>query len=169
MKKKYGRRLLFAGKEQLSLFKMNLLPMRHAIPLLILFLFLISCRNKTGTVNGRLCYPSDFIPELNVYLKEKNTGKIYKQTTQIDQEYFQFLNIPYGEYCAYSYTVENMSEDQNGIEEKVSAAYTKAVPCGLSVDCNDHSIIYFKVDQQLPKDTIAICDYYGAVVPPEEL
>jgi hypothetical protein len=118
-----------------------------------------------GEVIGRLCYPSDYLPKMTVYLKEVNTKKTYTLTTKEDQEFFRFIDIPYGKYIAYAYSIENVVTDEYGLKVKSSAGFTKAVPCGLTVECVDHTLIIFNVDS---RDTISICDSYGAIVPLED-
>ncbi len=126
-----------------------------------------TANDKTTELNGVLCYPSDYIPKMTVYLKETNSDKVYKLTTTDNQRLFKFTNIPFGDYCAYAYTFDKTLTDTSGIETKASGGYTKAVPCGLTVNCNDHTLINFKIDNNISKDTISICDFYGAIVPTE--
>jgi hypothetical protein len=155
--------------------------MRNTITLISVILFLYSCTssnsnqdknqdssNNTSELNGVLCYPSDYyIPEMTVYLRQTNSDKVYKLTTKENQSLFKFKDIPFGEYCCYAYTLDSTIEDTNGIKTKAIGGYTKAVPCGLTIDCNDHTLINFKIDSISSKDTISICDFYGAIVPNE--
>lgn len=118
-------------------------------------------------MNGSLCYPSEYIPAMTVYLKSTKSGKIYKLVTKEDQKFFKFSNIPYGEYCCYAYTLDKTVTDIDGNKNKASCGFTKAVVCGLSVDCNDHTLINFIIDKNIYKDTLSVCDFYGAILPPE--
>lgn len=122
---------------------------------------------QTGELNGTLCFPSDYIPEMTVYLQDISNKKVYKILIQEDQRSFKFNDLPFGDYYAYAYTIEKVSSDVNGNSFKASGGFTKAVPCGLSVDCNDHSLIPIEIDAKITKDTISICDWYGALVPDE--
>lgn len=122
----------------------------------------------TKELNGTLCYPSDYIPKMTVFLQEVATGKIHKITTQEDQRSFKFSDIPFGDYYAYAYAIDQTQTDSKGNTSKASGGFTKAVPCGLSVECNDHTLIQIKVDNEITKDTISICDWYGAIVPDEQ-
>jgi hypothetical protein len=111
------------------------------ISLFIFFaLYLTACDNRTYEMNGSLCYPSEYIPAMTVYLKSTKSGKIYKLVTKEDQKFFKFSNIPYGEYCCYAYTLDKTVTDIDGNKNKASCGFTKAVVCGLSVDCNDHTL-----------------------------
>ncbi len=102
-------------------------------------------------LNGKLCYPSDYIPSMVVYLKEINTNQTYTLATKQNQKQFSFANIPLGNYFAYAYTVD-----------KAHGGYTNAVPCGLSYECQDHSLINIELKGQPFHDTISICDWYGS-------
>jgi hypothetical protein len=127
---------------------------------------LTSCSIKTGEINGVLCYPSEYIPSMNVYLQDNITGKIYKLTTKENQREFKFKNILYGEYIAYAYPVEDLL---NGAGTKIGGGYTNAVPCGLTYKCNDHSLIKININSKIHYNTISICDFYDVVIPAEKL
>jgi hypothetical protein len=135
--------------------------------LLITYLF-ASCGAHKGNVNGTLCYPSDYIPEMNVYLKNVDNNNIYLANIKEGQKTFKFKKITSGKYVVYAYTKEKVAQELNGKPLKASGGFTKAVPCGLSVECNDHSLIKFEVKKGKTKESISICDWYGAIVPREK-
>lgn len=112
--------------------------------------------NFRGAVKGKLCYPSEGIPPLEVYLKDKNSKEFEYQLTQLNQQTFEFTDVVPGTYTAYAYTLD--SQDFGG-------GYTPAVACGLSVDCTDHSLIEFDVVAYQTVMGIDICDWYGAELP----
>ncbi|MBA9079904.1 hypothetical protein [Rufibacter quisquiliarum] len=122
---------------------------------------------KLGSVKGTLCYPGHYIPQMNVYIKNAKTGNVYKTLVKENKKTFQFSNIPTGTYVAYAYTVKKTFTDSNGNSSKGSGGYTKMVPCGLSVNCKDHTLIEFKVIAAKTTSNIEICDWYGATVPNE--
>lgn len=114
-------------------------------------------RDPMGSVTGELCYPSHSIPPLNLYFDNVETEEVYKQETELNQDTYEMDLVP-GTYVAYAY-VKGLDEGSGG--------YTEMVPCGLTVDCEDHTLIEFKVvDEGLTSD-IGICDWYGAEVPEE--
>jgi hypothetical protein len=139
----------------------------RTLAFIIFTVCLSACSDHTYEVNGVLCYPSEYIPKMTVYLKQTNSQKVYKLKTKENQRSFKFTNIPVGEYYCYSYTIDKILTDTRGIEHKASGGYTKAVPCGLTVDCKDHTLIKFKIDSNIGKDTINLCDFYGAITPSE--
>lgn len=119
-------------------------------------LFLSCNSNKPGTVKGELCYPSEYIPALNITLKNTATGKIYNLTTNLNDKNFEIKDLPEGKYIAYAYSTE--MPDYGG-------GYTQAVPCGLTVACTNHELIEFEVKSGETTENIKICDWYGAVLP----
>lgn len=139
---------------------------------LITFLFLASilltsCSSTTGTVKGTVCYPSDYIPAMKVYLKNKETGKIFTLDIKENQKPFKFRKIPEGNYIAFAYTIQKVSLDNNNKSTIASGGYTYAVPCGLNIDCNDHSLLIFKVKNGNTTKNIQICDWLGTMLKDE--
>jgi hypothetical protein len=136
-------------------------------PFILLFLsavLLLSCSSTSGTVKGTVCYPSDYIPAMTVYLKNKKTDKIYSLELQENQKAFKFKKIPEGNYIAFAYTIQEVSTDLNNKTSIASGGYTHAVPCGLTVDCKDHSLLIFKVQNGKTTKNIQICDWFGAIM-----
>ena len=131
---------------------------------LIVFLF-TGCMSSTGVVQGKLCFPSEYVPAMNVYLKSTGSDRVYKLVSKQNQQAFIFKKIPEGNYVAFAYTQESTSLDLNNKKSKASGGFTQFVPCGLSVDCKDHTLISFKVNKGKTTDAISICDWYGAMVP----
>ena len=77
--------------------------MKNSATLLIVFVFLLtSCGSTTGTVKGTVCYPSDYIPAMKVYLKNKETGKLFSLNIKENQKPFKFKKIPAGNYVAFA-------------------------------------------------------------------
>ncbi|HEV8513416.1 MAG TPA: hypothetical protein VGQ59_09065 [Cyclobacteriaceae bacterium] len=141
--------------------------MRNAFFLFFSFA-LTSCASTTGIVQGKLCYPSEYIPAMNVYLKANGSNIIYKLVSKENDQTFSFKKIPEGNYVAYAYTIDATMLDLNNKKSKASGGFSHFVPCGLSVDCKDHSLISFKVNKGKTTNAIDICDWYGAVVPAEK-
>jgi hypothetical protein len=133
----------------------------------IAFLF-TGCKSTTGVVQGKLCFPSEYVPAMNVYLKSAGSDKVYKLVSKENQQAFTFKKITEGNYVAFAYTLEATSLDLNNKKSKTSGGFTQFVPCGLSVDCKDHTLINFKVNRGKTTDGISICDWYGAILPAEK-
>ena len=142
--------------------------MKTTLRFLFLVFSLSSCAGTTGVVQGKLCFPSEYIPVMNVYLKASNSNTIYKLVSKENEQTFTFKKIPEGSYVAFAYTTEATLLDLNNKKSKGSGGYTRFVPCGLSVDCKDHTLINFKVQKGKTTNAISICDWYGAIVPAEK-
>lgn len=136
--------------------------------LLLSIAALTSCASTTGVVQGKLCFPSEYVPAMNVYLKASGSNMIYKLVSKENELAFTFKKIPEGSYVAFAYTTEATMLDMNNKKSKASGGFTKFVPCGLSVDCKDHALITFKVTKGKTTNAIDICDWYGAIVPKEK-
>jgi len=106
-----------------------------------------------GQISGKLGYPSEAIPQLTVYafdiLDEK---KYFKVETKVNQNDFIISEVDPGSYFLVAYAT--------GYE--ASGAYTKAVPCGLTVECTDHSMIAVTVNSGEKNSTVEIRDWYAA-------
>lgn len=87
---------------------------------------------STGSIAGSLSYPSEFIPSLQIVLFDINdTNQWISLTTTENSNVYQFDGVPVGTYYVVAYVA---GDDFGG-------GYTQAVPCGLSVECTDHSLI----------------------------
>lgn len=88
----------------------------------------------TGTITGKLSYPAETIPPLRVAAFEVKTGKISFIDTVAGQSSYS-LELPVGTYHVVAYVIPH-----NKFPE-VAGGYTRAVPCGLAIECADHAYI----------------------------
>jgi hypothetical protein len=104
-----------------------------------------------SVIEGRLSYPSSFIPPLAVVAFNVNDpNDFHFVLTQQDQATYS-LPVPDGQYYVVSYV-------QGG---DFAGAYSQAVPCGLSVNCTDHSLIPVAVANGSPATGIDPGDWYA--------
>lgn len=105
---------------------------------------------QTGTVNGHVCYPSEYIPEMNLYLENVDTLEVTKIPIPENQPEFS-APVPPGTYIAYAW-LPNFS---------YGGAYTG----------ENNSVLPFEVTTGSDTNDIAVCDWYGSVsdvpYPPE--
>ena len=106
---------------------------------------------KTGTVEGRICFPSNYIPEMILYLENVNTQETTIVPILETQADFS-APVPPGTYLAYAW-LPDLSR---------GGTYSQAVPCGLTVECKDHSLIEFEVSTGEITPDINVCDWYGS-------
>lgn len=114
----------------------------------------------TGSVIGPLCYPSSYIPAMDVYLQNTETAEYIKTQTIENEQSFKFEDIPAGKYVAFAYPQG---------ETELGGGFTEFVKCGLSVDCEDHAMIEFTVEKNTLTTSVEICDWYGAEIPAKPL
>lgn len=111
-----------------------------------------------GSVNGMICFPSEFIPEMTIYFQEAGSGSITDLVIEQDQSTFS-IELPAGVYTAFAHS--------NNEEIELGGMYSEAVACGLSAACTDHSLRPFRVSAGEVVDDIDICDWYAQdIVPP---
>ena len=110
-----------------------------------------------GRIEGLLHYPSEGIPPLVVYARNVTTSETLQVATGENQQTFIIEDVPAGVYHVFAWVA-----DGNGL----GGAYTQAVPCGLSVDCTDHSLIQVPVAAGQTATGIDIGDWYEQSVVP---
>jgi len=107
---------------------------------------------EKGTISGTLGYPSSGIPPLQVYaINTTDSKKYFMIETAQNQGAFEIEDVEPGTYHVIAYTKDN----------GLSGAYSKAVPCGLSVDCTDHSMIEVVVKSGEVTKGIEVKDWYA--------
>jgi CSLREA domain-containing protein len=104
-----------------------------------------------GTIEGLICYPSEGVPPMDLFFEEVNTQAV-EQFSHPGGTMDYSVDIPPGTYIAYAWRPPDYL---------IGGAYTQAVPCGLTVNCTDHSLIQFQVQAGQTTTGIDICDYYG--------
>lgn len=127
----------------------------YAYFLLTLLMLTTAC-SKTNTIEGNIGYPSDYVPEMDVYLENVESGDLYVQTiagSMDGESKYIFENIPDGEYIAYAVPIEE------GVGSFIGG-YTHAVPCGLSTECTNHEYISLEVKDGTHLTDINIYDWY---------
>lgn len=104
----------------------------------------------TGTITGKLSYPSEFIPPLRVVAFSLTHGKAYfVDTAQNQQEYS--LDVPAGTYNVVAYPYEGTPGTTGRVDSYTpgggpfAGGYTQMVPCGLAVGCDDHTLLQVEV------------------------
>ncbi len=105
-----------------------------------------------GSIEGTLGYPSSGIPELQVIAFDATDVKKYVSIqTVVNQGAFVIGSLTPGTYHAVAYTKDGA----------LSGGYTQSVPCGLSVECTDHSLIDIIVKPGETTKGVAVKDWYA--------
>jgi hypothetical protein len=105
----------------------------------------------SGSISGNLGYPSEYIPAMTVVATNTTTQQYYYVDTAQDENTFIIQNLPPGNYTVVAYPV---GEEEGG-------GYSQAVPCGLSVNCTDHSLIPVTVTAGQDSPEVNPVDFYA--------
>jgi len=105
-----------------------------------------------GTVSGKLCFPSEPpLPAMTLYFQDPASSQVIA-IPHGDGTGTYSVTLPPGSYTAYAWRDGGTS---------LGGSYSQAVPCGLSVNCSDHSLLTFVVAPGSDTTGIDICDWYG--------
>lgn len=108
----------------------------------------------TGTITGNLGYPSEYIPPLRVVAFDVYSSDYYYVDTELNQGTYQLEELPPGIYHVVAYVREQGPE--------MSAGYSYFVPCGMSVECSDHTLIDVFVYAGQVVEGVDPIDFYTA-------
>jgi hypothetical protein len=111
----------------------------------------------SGVIQGSVAYPADNNPNLLVYALAIDGSRFYSTEKlgygapagPVDQEWteYRLLGVAPGDYFVLTipssppYYWETASGARTGGALHFGAGYTKAVPCGLTSNCTDHSLV----------------------------
>lgn len=104
------------------------------------FVDLYSGSRKSGSVTGRVCFPSEQIPPMTIYLQRTDDDKVVEVSVSQNQTSFQATLEP-GEYIAY--------------------AWTRNFEFGGAYTYSNHSLKAFAIKRGITTENIDICDWYG--------
>jgi hypothetical protein len=109
----------------------------------------------SGSIAGQLSYPSEFIPSMAIvaYVAGGSPLDYYYVITTEGSSTYQLDNLPPGNYYVVAY-----------VGAGLAGGYSQAVPCGLSAECGDHSLISVPVAAGQVTNGINPGDWYA---PPE--
>jgi hypothetical protein len=108
--------------------------------------------SQYGTITGNLSYPSEFIPAMRVAAFSQTNGTVYFLDTAKGQAAYS-INVPPGTYYVVSYPYQGVPGNIGQADSYTlgggpyAGGYTKMVPCGLSVGCDDHALLPVVVEE----------------------
>ncbi|MBN1311499.1 MAG: hypothetical protein JXB30_08775 [Anaerolineae bacterium] len=108
---------------------------------------------ETGTVSGRICYPSEGVPEVTVYAQSTADNSWVSFDYPGGWGEYTFPGIPPGDYVFFAYVKDESIS--------IAGGYTQAVICGLGAGCDDHSLIAVHIGAGETVEGVDICDWYG--------
>jgi hypothetical protein len=110
---------------------------------------------ENGSISGMLSYPSESIPPLRVVAFRVDGGAWYAVEVTAGNQ-FLIENLPAGDYYIVAYLIDKQV-NQGGF----AGGYSYFVPCGMSVDCSDHTLIPVEVASGCVTTGINPGDWYA--------
>ena len=111
----------------------------------------ITPTSAPGSISGALSYPSEFIPPLRVAAFSVDGYNYRYVDTMQNQATYQITGLAPGKYHVVAYVMDG----------SYAGGYTFAVPCGLSFECADHSLIDVTVNAGEDTPGIDPADWYA--------
>jgi hypothetical protein len=115
------------------------------------FIDLHSGDRRTGSIAGKLGYPSEFIPPLRVVAFHHNDGTYFWVDTAQNQQYYEIKALPSGDYTVVAYYRGS----------NMAGGYTTYVVCGFAPGCNNHSLNIIHIDAGTSATNINPNDWYA--------
>lgn len=118
-----------------------------------------------GSISGRVGYPSEFLPAMATYAISTDGDRFYRVESVAYQQHYTMLGVAPGDY--FVLTTPDMpgaivaSGTRTQSTGRFMAAYTKAVLCGLSVECGDHSLVPVHVSSGVATTNVDPGDWYA--------
>jgi hypothetical protein len=103
---------------------------------------------STGTVSGRICYPSERIPAMTLYFSQPEDEHLIEYPVEENQDSYQ-VSLEPGMYFVFAW-VESY---------QVGGMYTEAVRCGLGELCTDHTPVGVEVAAGDRLIGVDVCDW----------
>jgi len=110
----------------------------------------------TGAISGQLRYPADSLPAMYVTAYQVGSQKYQFVITTPGQGLYEIDGLTPGTYHVIAYTVGG-----GGFPIGLAGGYTQAVPCGLGVNCTDHSLIDVQVEAGQTAAGVVPDDWYA--------
>ena len=108
----------------------------------------ITTEPTLATVQGKICYPSEQIPEITAYFRKVNSQELFEFTISENQDSYT-VELPSGKYYAWAWAAL----------DQIGGLYSKYVVCGMTETCTDHSPLLFEVQAGTTITGIDICDW----------
>jgi hypothetical protein len=120
----------------------------------------------SGQITGTLGYPAGVLPAETVYAVATDGSRFFTSETVFGQRTYTILGITPGDYFVLTVALnyipsEVSSAARMGSASRFPAGYTKSVPCGLSINCNDHTLIPVHVSAGAAVSGIDPGDWYA--------
>jgi hypothetical protein len=119
----------------------------------------------SGSIGGRIGYPCECLPSMAIYAISTEGVRYYRVETVAWQQSYTMLGVAPGDYWVLTavrgISAPTASEARTIAQVRFGAGYTKAVPCGLTVDCTDHSLLSVHVSPRASTTNVDPNDWYA--------
>jgi hypothetical protein len=120
----------------------------------------------SGSITGSVGYPAGVLPAQTIYSITTDGSRFYTAETAFGQRTYTMLGVAPGDYFVFTVApnflpgqASSSARGQSGY--RFPAGYTNAVPCGLSIACNDHTPISVHVATGAMTSGVDPVDWYG--------
>lgn len=113
-------------------------------------------QTSQGKIMGQLAYPSEFLPPQRVVAFDTDDSDTYF-VTEVQTGRTFTLEVPPGTYYVLAYLI---NPSHAGASSDWYAAYSQAVECGLTTECEDHSLVMVEVQPGETVTEINPIDWY---------
>jgi hypothetical protein len=103
-----------------------------------------------NNVSGAICFPEGEVPAMTAFFEETDTETLVELPIEPGQTSYE-VELEPGTYIAYVWLPDF---SRGGL-------YSRAVPCGLHAECNDHNLLPFRADESEVVSGIDLCDWYA--------
>ena len=106
--------------------------------------------SKTGTIRGKLSFPSELIPPLTIFAIRIDNGLSTYYSIETTQNQFSYaIDVDPGIYNVFAF------------RDDFAGAYTRYVTCGMGSNCSDHSPLPVVVKAGKTVKNIHLKDWYA--------
>jgi hypothetical protein len=102
--------------------------------------------SNPGSISGLVNCACGGLPAQDVYAISTDGARFYVTQTVPGQAHWRILGVPVGQYFVYA--AERIARTEAGTypsPPRFASGYTKAIACGLTVYCTDHSPVVVEV------------------------
>src|SRR5438105_6553003 len=120
-------------------------------------------QGQAGSISGHIGYPSEFQPGQAIYAISTDGSRFYRVESVVGQHHYKMLGVPAGDYFVMAAGRMPVRAGSNPAQQvtRFGAAYTTMVPCGLSSECTDHSLVPVHVTAGIETASIDPVDWYA--------
>jgi len=90
-------------------------------------------QTATGTIQGKLGFPSEFIPQMRIVAFDVHSKDYFYVETVLNQPDYRIEGLPPGTYHVVAYVI--------GAQADFTGGYSNFVLCGQTVECDNHDLV----------------------------